>query len=504
MLRCLAAPVKAVAIHSAFRPHGLARHFAMILRARRLRPALAIPLLSLAASVTAGQADMAREVPRSAAQVALSFAPVARAAQPAVVNVFTAKLVQDRLPLSPFQSIFAGQPRVENSLGSGVIVDPAGRIVTSAHVVRGASQIIVALADRREYPARIVHTDPRLDLALLEIDPGGARLPALVLGDSDQADVGDLVLAIGNPFGIGQTVTQGIVSAVARSGVGVSDSRYFIQTDAAINQGNSGGALVDMAGRLIGINTQILTAGRDGGSIGIGFAIPSNMVRLFLRAAQTGRVATAWLGATGTALTQQAASAQGLDRPAGVRVTTVSPGSPAARAGVRPGDVLVALDGKPLADPGALAYRLATTEAPATARLDLRRDGRPLSLEVALVPPPETPPRDARTLPGNTALAGVTVANLSPALAQELGGDMPERGLVVLSLAPDSPARLFRFPLPGDRILALNGQPVATVNDLGRQLAPGPLLLRLDRGGQVQDCVVEARNRWGCRAVPTS
>jgi serine protease Do len=433
--------------------------------------------------------------------VALSFAPVARAAQPAVVNVFTAKLVQDRVPLSPFQSIFAGQPRVENSLGSGVIVDPAGRIVTSAHVVRGASQIIVALSDRREYPARIVHSDPRLDLALLEISPGGARLPALALGDSDAAQVGDLVLAIGNPFGIGQTVTQGIVSAVARSGVGVSDSRYFIQTDAAINQGNSGGALVDLNGRLVGINTQILTAGRDGGSIGIGFAIPSNMVRLFLRAAETGRLSTAWLGASGTALTQAEASAQGLDAPSGVAVSRVAPGSPAARAGVRPGDVLVALNGQPIQDPGGLAYRLATTEAPAQARLAIRRDGQPMQLDLSLVPPPETPPRDTRTLAGNPALLGTVVANLSPALAQELGTDPAAEGVIVLSLAADAPARLFRFPLPGDRILALNGRPVRSVDELVRQLAPGPLLLRLDRGGQVQDCLVEGRSRWGCRPV---
>ncbi|MFN7174551.1 MAG: trypsin-like peptidase domain-containing protein, partial [Thermaurantiacus tibetensis] len=295
--------------------------------------------------------------PRSAAEMRISFAPVARAAQPAVVNIYTAKVVRERARMGPFFALYESQPRVENSLGSGVIIDPKGFIITNNHVVSGADQIVVALADRREYPARLVFADPRLDLALLKVEPGADPLPSLRLGDSDRVEVGDLVLAIGNPFGVGQTVTQGIVSAVARSGLGISDTQFFIQTDAAINQGNSGGALVNLDGELIGVNTAILTAGREGGSIGLGFAIPANMVRVFLRAAETGRVVTAWLGAEGAPLTARTAAAAGLDRPLGVLVTSVSPGSPAARAGLRPGDIVVAIDGKEVSDPAALRYR---------------------------------------------------------------------------------------------------------------------------------------------------
>jgi serine protease Do len=254
---------------------------------------------ALARSVEAGAS---RTVPASAADITLSFAPVARAVQPAVVNIFTARVVRERQSMSPFFSVFNSEPRVANALGSGVIVDASGLVITNHHVVKDADQIIVALSDRREYPAKLLFGEPRLDLALLKVEPGTRPLPVARLGDSDRAQVGDLVLALGNPFGVGQTVTQGIVSAVARTGIGVSDTQFFIQTDAAINQGNSGGALAAMNGEVIGINTAILTGGRDGGSIGLGFAVPSNMVKIFLRGAQTGKLVTAWIGAEGEAL----------------------------------------------------------------------------------------------------------------------------------------------------------------------------------------------------------
>ncbi len=457
---------------------------------------------ALTAEPTAAPARESR-APRSAGEVALSFAPVARAAQPAVVNIFTAKVVRERARMGPFFALYESQPRVENALGSGVIIDASGLIITNNHVIAGADQIVVALADRREYPARLLFADPRLDLALLKVEPGPEPLPVLRLGDSDRAEVGDLVLAIGNPFGVGQTVTQGIVSAVARSGLGVSDTQFFLQTDAAINQGNSGGALVNLDGELIGVNTAILTAGREGGSIGLGFAIPANMVRVFLRAAQTGRLVTAWLGADGEALSLESARAAGLDRPLGVLMTGVTPGSPAARAGLRPGDIILSVDGKEVADPAALRYRIATLGVDQTVSVRVLRDRRPLDVRLQLVAPPETPPRQLTRLGAGSILAGVAIANLSPALAQELGAGLPERGVVVVEVPPNAPARVTGFPRPGDVVEAVNGERVATVADVGRllQASPGETVLRLNRGGQRADCLFQAPARWGCRAA---
>jgi serine protease Do len=442
-------------------------------------------------------------VPRNQGEIALSFAPVARAAQPAVVNIFTARVVRDRARMDGFFAFHSNQPRVENSLGSGVIVDPAGFIVTNAHVVRGADEITVALADRREYPARLVFADARLDLALLRVEPGAQPLPALALGDSDRAQVGDLVLAIGNPLGVGQTVTQGIVSATARTGLGISDTQFFLQTDAAINQGNSGGALVNLRGELIGVNTAILTAGREGGNIGLGFAVPSNMVRVFLQSARTGKVVTAWLGVEGESLTPETAAAAGLERPTGVLVNGVAPGSPAARAGLRPGDIIVALDGKEVQDPGTLRYRIATSGLGTEAELSVRRDGRTVALAVPLAAPPELPPRDLTTLPTGTILGGITVANLSPALAQELGAGLPERGVVVVAVPDNAPARVTGFPQPGDVIEAIDGQPVRSTDDVRRQTAtPAPRTeLLLARSSQRALCVFQAPRSWGCRTA---
>lgn len=442
-------------------------------------------------------------VPQTAAQMTLSFAPVASAVRPAVVNVFTAKVVQDRVQLSPWHPIFRTQPRVENSLGSGVIVDPSGLVVTNAHVVGGADQIIVALADRREFPARIVFVDRRLDLALLRVDPAGAALPALRFADSDRAEVGDLVLAVGNPFGLGQTVTQGIVSAVARSGVGASDAQYFIQTDAAINRGNSGGALVNLAGELLGINTQILTPDAQGGSVGIGFAVPSNMVRLFLRAAGSGKLVLAWLGADGEGLTAETARRAGLDLPEGVLVTDIQPGSPAARAGLRAGDIILSVDGREVADPVAMRYIVSTREPNSEVRLEVVRDRQRMPLTARLGLPPEIPARNLTRIPPGNILAGVTIANLSPAFAQELGVGLPERGVVVTAIEPGAPAQRLSSPRPGDVIEAVNGQPVGDVGSVISllQASPERTLFRLNRAGQRQECLFEAPRRWGCRAA---
>src|SRR5215472_2766433 len=277
--------------------------------------------------VTAQEQGGARRVPSSPTELRLSYAPVVQRAAPAVVNVYAAKTVAVRNPLFDdpiFRRFFGvpgapggeGQP-VQRSLGSGVLVDPAGLIVTNNHVIEGADQVKVSLADKREFEADMVLKDSRSDLAVLRIRAQNERFPALELADSDALEVGDVVLAIGNPFAVGQTVTHGIVSAVARTQVGITDYQFFIQTDAAINPGNSGGALVDLGGRLVGINTAIFS--RSGGSQGIGFAIPANMVRVVVASARSGgsTVKRPWLGARLQAVTPEIADSLGLERRAG-------------------------------------------------------------------------------------------------------------------------------------------------------------------------------------------
>ncbi len=476
--------------------------------------ALALSLNDLAGTGTASAQEAAelarvaggeapRAVPANAAEVNLSFAPVARKVQPAIVNIFTARVVRQRQQMSPFFSVFNSQPRVENSLGSGVIIDAAGLVITNNHVVQGADQIIVALADRREYPAKLMFAEARLDLALLKIEPRGAALPVARLGDSDRAQVGDLVLAIGNPFGVGQTVTQGIVSAVARTGIGISDAQFFIQTDAAINQGNSGGALAAMNGDVIGINSAILTGGQQGGSIGLGFAIPSNMVKIFLRGAQSGKLVTAWIGVEGEPLTAESARAAGLDRPTGMLVTGVSPGSPAARAGLRPGDIVYAVDGKAVLDPSSLRYQIATQPVGDDVTLTVVRGGSASNLTMQLGAPPESPARQLTQLPGGSILAGVSIANLSPALAQELGAGLPERGVVVVGVPPQAPAARTGFPRAGDIVESVNGVAVGTVDDVRRAVGQSAdrTLFGLNRGGQRVECLFQAPARFGCRAI---
>lgn len=432
-----------------------------------------------------------RVVPINQGQVLLSYSAVVKRAAPAVVNVYSARVNRSR-PVNPFfQQFFGGgtpAPRVEQSLGSGVIVGPDGLIVTNNHVVAGADQILVALADRREFAAKLVFADARLDLALLQIDTKGAKLPVVALGDSDRAEVGDVVLAIGDPFGVGQTVTHGIVSATARTGQGISNSQYFLQTDAAINPGNSGGALLDMQGRLLGINTAI--ASPSGGSTGVGFAIPANMVKVFVSAARTGKMVTGWIGAEGEALTTASAAQIGLDRPGGVLVTEVSPGSPSAAAGIKPGDIIVAVDGKEVVDPGQLRYRIAVQGVGKQVDVDVLRAGDRRTFAMTLASPPETPARSLTRISGDNLLTGVTVANLSPAFAQEIGAGLPEKGVVVFEIAGTAPAARFGFLKPGDLIEAVNGQPVRTAADVARAAQTGVPSVRFNRGGQRAICGV--------------
>jgi Do/DeqQ family serine protease len=435
-----------------------------------------------------------RTVPGSREMIHLSFAPVVKKVSPAVVNVYSRRTVQTRSPFlnDPiFRRFFGDQApfglpreRVQQSLGSGVILGASGMIVTNHHVISGAQQITVVLNDRREFEAKAILSDEHADLAVLKIDAHGERLPVLELGDSDQLEVGDLVLAIGDPFGVGQTVTSGIVSALARTGIG-SDVSSFIQTDAAINPGNSGGALVDLDGKLVGINTAIFS--QSGGSIGIGFAIPTTLVRTVLQAATSGGpIRHPWFGASGQEVSAEIANTLRLPRPGGVLVKEVAPDGPATRAGVRVGDVIMSIAGHEVADPDDLRYRVAILPMDVPTPVLLWRTGQAVSAAAVLTALPETPARQVTALGTDTPLAGATVANLNPAQADELGLATTARGVAVITAKSGSLADRFGLQA-GDIIATINHNPVATVSDLKNALTAGqgPWTFGIRRGGQL-------------------
>jgi Do/DeqQ family serine protease len=416
-----------------------------------------------------------RRVPASPTELRLSYAPVVQKAAPSVVNVYAAKVVENRNPMMDdpfFRRFFGGGPggtpreQVQRSLGSGVIVDASGLIMTNNHVIEGATEVKVSLADKREFEAEIVLKDARTDLAVLRVKDGRERFAAIELGNSDELQVGDVVMAIGNPFGVGQTVTHGIVSALARTQVGISDFQFFIQTDAAINPGNSGGALVDLSGRLIGLNTAIFS--RSGGSQGIGFAIPVNMVKVVLASAKTGgtTVKRPWLGAKLQAVTPEIADSLGLKRPVGALVATVTEKSPAARGGLKTGDLIVAIDGQTVDDQNAFDYRFATKALGGNAQLGIVRAGKETKLNVALEAAPETP-RDELVIKARSPFMGVKVANISPALADELHLDASAEGVIVLEVADGSLAQNLGFRR-GDVIAAVNNEKIERTRDLER------------------------------------
>ena len=422
-----------------------------------------------------GEAVAQSKVPNGQGEIKLSFAPLVKSAAPAVVNVYATRKVRTR-SRSPFfddpffQRFFgrggfgAPRERVQRSLGSGVIVAPSGVIVTNHHVIDGATEVKVALSDRTEYEADVVLDDERTDLAILRIRDGKGDFPSLSFADSDQLAVGDLVLAIGNPFGVGQTVTSGIVSALARTQVGVTDYQFFIQTDAAINPGNSGGALVDMSGALVGINTSIYS--RSGGSNGIGFAIPANMVRLVAEAAISGnKVQRAWLGAQLQHVTPDIAEGLGLDRPQGVLVTEIVPNGPAEDAGLQIGDLILSVGDKAVDSPDAFGYRFATAGLGETVSLTVRRQGREIKLSLKAMAAPEEPKRDARTIKDFSPFAGATVMNLSPAVAQELGMETGLKGVVVAEIARGSQAQRLGLK-KGDIVRVINGESVKSTRAL--------------------------------------
>jgi Do/DeqQ family serine protease len=457
-------------------------------------------IVALGLAIVPAGAALAQRAPEDRDEIRLSFAPIVKRSAPAVVNVYATQMRREtRSPFGgdPFFERFFGQPfgmpreRARSSLGSGVIVAEDGIVVTNNHVIRDATKIRVVTADGREYRAEILLRDEKSDLAVLKISDGDEEFPVLEFADSDDLEVGDLVLAIGNPFGVGQTVTSGIVSAVARTDIGANDLSFFVQTDAAINPGNSGGALVDLRGDLVGINTVIVS--RSGGSIGLGFAIPSNMVRSVVAQALAGssEVERPWIGAMFQRVTSDIARSLGLDRPRGALVTRIVPDSPAAQAGLLVGDLVIGVGKREVQSPAALEYRLALYDIGRRVRLRVLRRGKELRLRVRLERPPETTEPDLQLITGRSPLAGARVANLSPRLAVRLDLPAGKTGVAVVDV--DRGSRAARLGLrQGDVIVRIQGDAVRTSQQLAKATARRDRFWRLtiDRKGRISNYMI--------------
>ena len=452
---------------------------------------LAVALLSTVAVLNPGPL-MAERVPLTRGEISMGFAPVVREATPAVVNIYARRVVQTQsTPFANdpfFREFFRGfgqtRPQVQNSLGSGVVLSKDGIVVSNYHVVGQAEDIRVVLNDRREFRARVLLADADSDLAILQIEDAPRNMAHLRLRDSDTVEVGELALAIGNPFGVGQTVSSGIVSGLARSGTATGSARgYFIQTDAPINPGNSGGALVDINGDLIGVNTSILT--RSGGSNGIGFAIPASLVAQFVDQAQQGfaRFQRPWAGISGQEVDAAMAETLGMDRPGGVIISELHPQSPFRVAGLEVGDVVTAVDGMAVNTPPEMIYRMSVAGLGERADVTFQRRGREKRARVDMLNAPEDPPRDGLVTDRRTAIPGLAVQTLNPAVVAEMGLPTGLEGVVITD-----PGTLgARVGLrPGDVVQQINGIDIQTtaqleeaLTDVGRRLDLG-----LIRGGQ--------------------
>ncbi|UNF41566.1 DegQ family serine endoprotease [Bartonella krasnovii] len=415
-------------------------------------------------------------VPQTQKEITLSFAPLVKKTVPSVVNIYAARQIRARSPFEgdPFFEQFFGRlqnkfpVRKQSSLGSGVIVDARGLIVTNYHVIKDASEIKVAFSDGREFESKVVLKDEATDIAILEVDVKDTQFPVLPLGDSDTVEVGDLVLAIGNPFGVGQTVTSGIVSAQARTRVGISDFDFFIQTDAAINPGNSGGALIDMKGQLIGINTAIYS--RSGGSVGIGFAIPVNLVKVMLDTVKRGGkyFVPPYIGASFQNVTSDIAGGLGLERPYGALIIEVIKDSPAEKAGLKVGDVILSVQGVRVDSPDSLGYRLMTADVGHSLALEYLRNGKTLKTQIKVASISETAFLKSEKITGDSPLAGAEVLDLTPQNSRRFHLPISAKGVVITSLDEMSNAAgIFR---PRDILRVVNGYKIQTVHQLKKIL----------------------------------
>ncbi|MBI3279164.1 MAG: Do family serine endopeptidase [Acidobacteria bacterium] len=439
------------------------------------------------------------------------FAPVVKAALPAVVNVSSTRVVRrsragspfgrDGSPFDDFFDFFGGprgrtpmppEERRSEGQGSGVIVNPEGYVLTNHHVVEDASQVTVTLSDRREFDAKVVGADAMTDIAVLKVD--GRNLPSLRISDSSKAQAGDIVLAIGNPFGLKQTVTMGIISATGRGGLGIERYEDFIQTDAAINPGNSGGALINTSGQLLGINTAILSG--TGGSVGVGFAIPANMAREVMdQLVKSGKVSRGFIGIIPQEITPSLARAFKLTQTTGVVIAQVEPDAPGAKAGLKPGDVITKLNGEPVVDVNSFRFGVARLGPGATAKLGIVRNGRELEIPVTLTELPLEPgERGPGGAPGERqrgALDGVDVEALTPQIARQLGVPAGTLGVVVTGVDAASEAAGAGLRR-GDVIMEVNRQPVTSVTEFDRALgnARGQQVLLLVRRGEVSQFIV--------------
>lgn len=459
-------------------------------------------ILALMMLVPAASFAQERDVPQSKGQIQLSFAPLVKKTAPAVVNIYTKRTVSKPIYADPFFAPFFRndmfgsrmKKQVENALGSGVIVEPDGLVVTNYHVAGDADEVVVVLSDGREFPAEVALADQASDLALLRIDPKGEELPFVTLKPSETLEVGDLVLAIGNPFGVGQTVTSGIVSAQGRSSLDINDFNFFIQTDAAINPGNSGGPLVALDGGVVGINTAIFS--RTGGSLGIGFAIPSEMVASVIAAEKTGAatasgVTRPWLGVTTQNVTADIGNSLGLDKPRGALIAALHPASPLKKAGAKVGDVVLSVNGHTLRDSSEMKFRMATVPIGQSAQVELSSKGKTRTIEVAAIAPPDDPPSNPQDITGNNLFSGATVANMNPAVAVKLGLPDADEGVVVLAVKRGSPAS--RVLALGDILLEVNGIKIKTSKDVEKGLKAGTatsLSMVKNHGGNIQKIMI--------------
>lgn len=421
--------------------------------------------------------EESKAIPHDRKEVTLSYASVVKKVAPAVVNIYAFQEAKTQYPNSPFMddpffkqffdNLNPDESNAQNSLGSGVIVSKDGLVLTNYHVIENADVIRIVLSNKQEYVAKLVATDKKTDLALLQIEDG-EEFPFLTVSPQEDLEVGDIVLAIGNPFGVGQTVTSGIISALSRSQEGINDYRSFIQTDAAINPGNSGGPLVTTDGQLVGINTAIYS--KTGGSMGIGFAIPTSLALPIMNSIERGgKITRPWLGIEVVPVDNELAHKLGLPHPYGVIVKGVYPNGPADQAGLKMGDFISSFDGKEIEDDADLDYRVATASLGKKADLVIFRKGAEQKLSLSLQEPYGA--KDPRPLfiNGKNPFQGASIIDLSPALALEIGISPMSQGVIITSVSEKSPAAQLGIK-PGDILLTINKTKIRTKDEVASVL----------------------------------